>query len=245
MANRAPGWEQFPFDIAWWFMGGPDPQTGRKNPGIVRLSNQPVGGQQTWDIPVLSFDKMAQNHLMDREKRPGQPIQLGDGSVREISYRLLDEDADLWLQSGCTPASPATPPMVIVFKDGERMKDVPRTFWEQLLAAHIERRNQESLVTLQIEPNNPASKIEMTYLNYDAICKDFIRRRSDLLAAGWWPELLIQERALDPNKPGPMPVEGRANALGQGVKVMTPDQSAQTGPGPAPHPGMDNEGGLV
>jgi hypothetical protein len=244
MAQKAPGYEQFPFDIGWWFMGGPDPATGRKLPGIVRIGTAPTGGKDYWDIPVLAFDKMAQDHLMNREKRPGQPVQCDDG-VHEVSYRVLDEDADLWCQIGCKPSSPGDPPIQIVFKDGKRMENVPRTFWEQLLTAHIQRRQQEPGVTLSLDPKNPNVKIEMTYLNYDAICKDFIRRRSDMLAVGWWAELLIQERALDPSKPGPMPVEGRPNALGQGVNVQTSGQAQQSGPGPAPHPGLDNEGGLV
>jgi hypothetical protein len=246
MGNRAPGYEQFPFDFAWWFIGGKDQVTGRIVPGAIRLGNQPTGGQQNWDIPVLAFDKMAQDYMQNREKRPGQPVQFADGTVHEVSYRLLDDDADLWQQVGCKPSAPEDPPLTLVFKDGQRMENVPRTFYEQLLAAHIQRRTQEPTVTIQLNPNDPNSKLPpMSFLNYDAVCKDFMRRRSDLLAVNWWPELLIQERALDPSNPGPMPVDGRPNALGAGVQVMTPEQSQQQGPGPAPHPGLDNEGGLV
>lgn len=245
MAQRAPGYETFPFDIGWWFMGGVDQTTGRRVPGIVRLGNAPTGGKDSWDIPVLAFDRMAQDHLQNRDRRPGQPVQFGDGTTHEVNYRLLDDDADLWGQIGCKPSSPGDPPLTLIFKDGVRMEGVPRTFWEQLLAAHIQRRQQEPNVSIALDPKNPNVKIEMTYLNYDAICKDFMRRRSDMLAVGWWPELLIQERALDPSKPGPMPVEGRPDALGQGVSVQTSGQAAQNGPGAAPHPGLDNEGGLV
>jgi hypothetical protein len=237
MANRAPGWEENLYDVAWYFIGGKDAR-GMQVPGIVRFTDQPTGGGNFWDSPVLGFDKYAQDYLMGREKRPGIPVQFSDGTQHEVSYKALDDDADVWLQQGCQP-QPGT--ITILFRDGVRWEQAPRSFWEQLLAAHIQRRQNDPPVELTFQDGK---KLTMSFLNLDAVCKDFMRRRADLLAVNWWPELLIQERVIDPSKPGPMPVEGRPNALGQGARVMTPAELAAPGvaPGPVPHPALDNNG---
>jgi hypothetical protein len=237
MSGQQP---KFPFDYNWWFMGGKDKQ-GRVVAGTVCISNQPKGGNAVWNIPVVSFDVMAQKHMQSLMNMPGLPVSFQDGSSHDMPYRKLDADADVWISLGMPPAGPDAKPEPLVFMDGVRMNDAPRSFYETLLTAHIQWRSQFPPVNIKLQDG---SQLQMSFLNYDAVCKDFMRRRADLLAIGWWPELLIHERVIDPNKPGPLPVEGRPNALGQGVKVLSPADLAQqqVPQGPARHPMQDNDG---
>lgn len=255
--GRAPGYENHPFDHAWWFYPSQIQGAQIVTPGFIRLADAPIGGRGVWDVLVKAFDPIAQKHMADRTVRPGQPIQMGDGRVLTVPYLLLDDEADAMLGRGMAPhpdRNPIDVPVrdqngeVVLAHDGKPtvLKSAPRDWFENLARSHIQRRNSEPPVTLNLGtgPQGQPIQIVVTFAFFDALCKDFMRRRGDFVAAGWWPELLMKDygqiRTPDGKSIAP-PVDGRANALGHGVNVMDgqkPPQPQQQGG----HPMADNDG---
>ena len=237
----APGFEEWPFDHAWFFIPH-NPQT--KAPGHVKITDQPTGGQTAWDIDVRTFDQIAQNYFQQMDTKVGQPIQMPDGRVLHVAYRALDDDADRMLQRHGQPGP--TEPLTLVTTEGVEIPNTPRDYWEQLLVAHLNRRKQEPGVTLDL---GNGRQLQVTFEFFDGLCKDFQRRRGDLIAAGLWPELVMVDKGQF--EKGPRPVEGRANALGMGAAPMGPAPPGQEGvpapqapqpPPPSPAPNMANPG---
>lgn len=212
------------WDLAWWFI--PSGERGDTPPQIVG------------DAEIRSFDAVAQGHIAQLASLPGIPVRQADGAVKEVPYRALDEEADYLVRRGMQP-SPDRSPITVRFTDGTTMKNTPRDWWEQLVAMHIDARARRPAVQL----NFGARAITVPFLWFDALCKDYVQRRGDMLAVGAWPELLIRERIADPSNPGPLPVDGRPNALGMGVRVTTPEELQRASPahGGGAHP-LENEG---
>jgi len=205
--RSVPQFANWPLDLAWWFI-----PSGDRND---------LPGQYV-DIHVKLFDAIAQKHKAECEAKVGQQIQMADGSIAEIPYTFLDAEADLMMQRGMQPSPDQRPLDFIRLKDGRQLPKVPRNWLEQLVVAHVRRRQSEPPVTY----NLGQQQMQVSFATHDAICKDFGKRRDAMLAAGCWPELLIAENPLDPQRPGPMPVDGRGNAL-QKSNVMTPQQLAE------------------
>lgn len=232
---RHPEDQSWPFRIKWWFMA----RTQDYPAGHVRFADvESWNGQmydKGWVIHVLSMDVLVRQHWVDIQKKPGQYVTMPDGRSLEIPYAVLDGDADALLrpQAGVSPVSinthdggtitiwpsPDRSPVDIVTRDGTKIRSCPREWWEELLVRHIQRRKAEPPVTLDM---GNGVTLQESYEWFDALCKDFMRRRADLVAVGWWPELMIRESVSDASNPGPLPVNGRPNALGEGANVVTP-----------------------
>ena len=213
-------------------------------PGRVKIQ-EAANTQNSWEIHIAAFDQIAQKYLMDRTAKTGQPVTMPDGRVLEVPYDRIDNAADEFLARG---PSPSRDPMTVIFRDDIRMDNVTMDFWEELIKAHLQRRKSEPALPLDFGNGNV---VQIPFENWDAICKDFMRRRGDIVSAGKWPELIHKDEGQF--EKGPKPVEGRANALGQGVSVAgqpPPGQQTPGQPPPAPagnlgpsaHPGLDNEG---
>ena len=210
---RQPQWANWPYDFGWAFFrsipqGQPDAA-----PGHVRLFNV-ENMESFWNVHILSMDHMVQKHMSDRDSKPGQAVNMPGGAVEVVPYRALDEEADLLLQRGMQPHTDRTP-LTIRFTSGQMMKNVPRDWWEGLAAGHLQRRKQEPAVVLNLN----GQSVTLTYECFDAVCKDFTRQRGPFVSAGWWPELIDPYRDLGQHT-GPRPVQGFANALGQGAQVL-------------------------
>lgn len=236
---RAPGWENHPFDFMWFFgRTTKDPQTGQVIPGHVLITEQPIGGQRQWMIPVLAFDRLAREHMESREKRQGQPMKMPNGDVLHAPYRLMDDQADWLVRNGMrframVDTEGKETLVDIPTQEGSVLENMPQSFLHQLVLAHVQRRKQEAPVLLEF---GDATKLSLPFELWDAVVKDFIQRRGDIIAAGGWPELVPVER---PAKGVPPPVSGYANALGEGVKVDT----GQAPPAPRADvaaPGLEN-----
>lgn len=229
---RPPDFANWPWDYAWWFL-----QSNKEGPGRARISHLDSG--QWWDIHVTNVDQIAQRHMQDRESKTGQNLRMQDGQLREVPYKALDEEADLLMARAMQP-SPDRSELRIIFKDGTPMEKFPRDFWEQLAAQHIERRKAEPTVQLNLGNNQ---QITVPYIWFDSFCKDFMRRRGDLVAIGWWPELL--QKDYGQHAEGPKPVDGRANAMGWGAPVMDGQTPGQGAPPQAPaapvHPSLEQQ----
>lgn len=233
---KPPEFANWPFDFAWWFIKNSqnDPQVPQQDriAGHVRLAHLESG--QAWNVPVRTMDAVAQKFNQDREVMQGGLVKMGDGTVHEIPFRPLDDESDAMVARGMRPSS-FRDPITVTFRDGMRMEKVPMEWWEERVVEHINRRKLFPPVPLDM---GGGTVISLAFECFDALCKDFLRRRGDFTAAGWWPELLMQDYGQF--KEGPRPVDGRANALGQGVQVMQGQQAQQ--PGQVTHPGVDNEG---
>ena len=231
---RLPEYSAWPYDFVWAFFpsvprGHPDAAPGRVR--LFHVENM----DSFWDLHILSMDQIAQKHMSDRDIKPGQAVNMGAGGGQEsIPYRALDEEADMLLQRGMQP-HPDRTPLTVRFVSGQRMKEVPRDWWESLAAGHLQRRKQEPPVVLDVN----GQAVTLTYECFDALCKDFTRQRGAFGSAGWWPELVDPYRDVGQHD-GPRPVAGFANALGQGAQVMQ-GQPVPAQPGqPAPSPGIAN-----
>lgn len=246
MAGRAPGWEQHPFDFAWWFYKTQVSGVQMVAPGIVRIADSPMGGQHVWDVPVKQWDSIAQKYMADREIRQGLPVQMSDGRVLVIPYRILDDEADMMVGRGMQPHPdrqaldlPVTDqqgkPVIDAGGRVFRFQNCPRDWFERQVIDHISRRTNQPEVVLQL----PNQRLAVPFIFFDALCKDFMRRRGDFVAAGWWPELLMADYG---QLKGPPPVQGRADALGHGVSVMTGQQPQPGQPQQAIHPMQEGEG---
>lgn len=231
---RAPAWANWPFDFGWAFFRSVPQGQPEAAPGRVRLFN--LENMETfWDVHVQSMDMMAQKHMQDRDTKPGQAVNMGNGAVETIPYRALDEEADLLQQRGMQP-HPDRTPLTVRFVTGQVLKNAPRDWWEGLAAGHLQRRKQEAPVVLNVN----GQSLTLTYECFDAFCKDFTRRRGDFVSAGWWPELVDPYRDVGQHQEGPRPVQGFANALGHGAQVM----QGQAPPAPA-NPAAAAQQGVV
>lgn len=227
MPTKAEGWETWPYDLCWMFI-----RSSQEEPGRVRIGDTPGLGERMWDIHVRTFDQIAQDYMTSRTKRHGVGLQLQDGTVRTIPYRTLDDDADMLMQRNMK-ISTDNSTIDITFTDGTKLEKVTAGWYEEnILRPHLERRKAESPIPLDIGDE----RISLPFEFFDAMCKDFMRRRADCIAAQWWPELLIRDQSTE----GPMPVEGRANAFGHGVKVINPKQD-QAKSGQVGHPAVENQ----
>lgn len=244
--TRAQGFEDWPWDYRWFFLQSSE----QEGPGRVRIMDDPSGGDNYWDIHVRSFDALAQKHMTDRGTREGLPIAMPDSRVLHVPYRQIDEEADLTIQRGMQ-APLGDEQVKVVTVEGVEL-NLPRDYyWGQLIPAFIERRGQQLPISLDIGNGKPPLVVEFNF--WDCVCKDFMRRRGDLISAGWWPELMMREGT---DLEGPKPVHGRANSLGQGVSVpggepgvpgvqpghLQAQPPPQPSAGPVGHPGTDNEG---
>jgi len=220
--------------------GAPNP-----SPGMVRLVH--LDSQKYWDIHVLNADAMAREHMQNLQKKPGLQVNMGVQGVEEIPYADLDAEADSLIQRGMQP-SPDRTPLTVKFKSGRSMEKVDRQWWEQHAANHITRRKQEPPSVLQM---GDGQAVTLTYEAFDSMCKDYMRRRADFISSGWWPELIDPYRDTGQHAKGPKPVDGRPDALGQGVQVLDASKvpppgapgapsAPQEGAGGAPHP-FENE----
>lgn len=232
---RPPEYANWPFDFVWAFLKSvPAGQPGA-GPGCVRLFNvEDMTG--FWDIHIVSMDAIARQHMQDRERKPGQPVNMGGSGTEIIPYRDLDDEADRLIQRGMQPSTDRSP-LTVRFEAGRPMENTPREWWEQVAAQHVQRRKQEPPVVLNVA----SAQINLKYECFDALCKDFMRRRGDFVSAGWWPELVDPYRDMGQHKVGPKPVEGRANALGQGAQVLTGQAGPGQGQGQVPHPMTENQ----
>ncbi|MGH8866079.1 MAG: hypothetical protein ACREVZ_15790 [Burkholderiales bacterium] len=234
---RPPEFANWPFDFAWWFLKSSlnDPQVpqAERGPGCVRLAHLDSG--QAWNIHVRVMDEIARKYDMDRDTLQGGMVQFGDGTVHEIAYRRLDDDADAMQARKLVP-HPVRTPFTLIFKDSVKMEQVPMDWWEARVVEHINRRKAMPVVPLDM---GNGQVVNLALECFDALCKDFSRRRGDFTAAGWWPELLMADYG---QMQGPKPVDGRANALGQGAQVMQGQQPPGGQPGQAAHPGLEHEG---
>lgn len=222
----AKGWESHPWHWAWLFARSGNDASGLYRPGGIYISDQPSGGSRMFAIPAREMDAISRAHSEQMSRRPGQPVQLPDGNTVEVPYAVADREADALLAR----RSPPTDEVVdLPISGGERIKGVSRSWVDQIAAAHIERRRREPPVPIRF---GTGTSIEVPFEFFDATCKDWTRRRADFLAAGWWPELAIHEPV---GAPGPKPVQGRANALGEGTKIAE-------GPGPVPPHAPDPQG---
>lgn len=232
---RPPEYANWPHDFVWAFLKStPQGQPGA-GPGAVRLFNV-EDISRGWDIHILAMDAMARQHMQDRERKPGQPVNMGASGMQIIPYRDLDDEADRLIQRGMQPSTDRNP-ITVRFEGGGVMEHTPRDWWEQVAAQHIQRRKLEPPVVLTVGQ----AQVTLKYECFDALCKDFMRRRGDFVSAGWWPELVDPYRDMGQHKVGPKPVEGRANALGQGVQVLQGQGQGGQGGGQIQHPAMENQ----
>jgi hypothetical protein len=233
---RPPEYANWPFDFCWAYFQSVPPGKPDAGPGRVRLFY--LDTMAYWDLHVQSMDVMAQKHMSDRDVKPGQSVNMGNGAVEVIPYRALDDEADLLQQRGMQP-NPDRTAVTIRFVSGQFMKDTARDWWEGLAAGHLQRRKLEPPVVLNVN----GQSVTLTYECFDGLCKDFTRRRGDFVSAGWWPELVDPYRDMG-QFGGPKPVQGFANALGHNVSVMSGQQGPVPGPaGQAPmaHPAEENQ----
>ena len=209
---RDPRWSGWPFAFGWiWWPSGEKDVNNQIRPGHVRIGA--LDADRWWEIPIRVWDELAQKHMNDRTIKPGQPVQMPDRKVLNIPYMLLDDEADALVRRQMRPNADRTPLRVKTL-EGVILEQAPRDWFESLAATHIQRRKTEPPNSLRI--GNEVVTVD--YECFDAIVKDFVRNQRDrFLAAGKWPELLIHEGVRDPNKPGPLPVQGRADAFGQGT----------------------------
>lgn len=222
---RPPEYANFPYDFHWWFV--PNIPQGQQDAGPGRCRIVHLDSQKFWDIHIVMLDQIAQKHVQDRHTRPGQPVNMQTYGIKEIPYFPLDEEADMLLQRGMRPSADRSE-VTVTFKDGFKVDNCPRDWWENLAAQHIQRRKQEPAVQLQM-PNKQV--VSLTFECFDAMCKDFMRRRGDMISSQMFPELVDPFRDVGQLK-GPKPVDGRANALGNNVQVLT----GQNAPPPMPTP---------
>lgn len=233
---RAPGFEKHPFDIGWGFTKSELNGSQIVKPAIIHISEQPSGGAAFWQISVKAFDGVAQKFMGERVAKQGQPIEMGNRVILYVPYVLLDDEADRMLGRAMQP-NPDRNPLDVNVWDATAQKHITlktctREWFEGLVILHLQRRKAEPAVTL----NLGQQQLTVPFEFFDGLCKDFMRRRGDFVAAGWWPELLMHDMG---QFSGPKPVDGHANALGHGVNVMTgqPQPPQQGG-----HPGFENEG---
>lgn len=227
---RDPRWAGWPYQFGWlWWASGDAGELGH-----VRIGH--LDTDRWWKFPIRFWDDLAQKHMNDRTVKSGQPMQMPDRRVLEIPYQALDDEADALQRRQMQPHPDRTPLAVVRAKDGTPIQNFPRDFWEQLAASHIERRQMEPPISLRVGQET----VTIAYDNFDAIVKDFVRNQRDrFVAAGKWPELLIHEGIANPNKPGPLPVQGRADAFGQGA---TPGlNQPKPGQGQVGHPAIENQ----
>lgn len=231
---RNPAWNGWLYDFGWiWWPSGEGNQ-----PGHVRIGH--LDSDRWWKVPIRVWDELAQKHMNDRTIKPGQPVQMADRHVLTIPYMALDDEADALERRQMRPSSDRSA-LTIRTVEGQQLKDSPRDWWEQLAAGHINRRKTEPPISLRMGQET----VTIPYANFDAIVKDFVRNQRDrFVAAGKWPELLIHEGVKDPNKPGPLPVQGRADAFGQGatpgLNPVKPGQPGQ-GSGQLAHPAIEQQ----
>lgn len=228
---RNPQWAQWPFAFGWiWWPSGEQNQGGH-----LRLGH--LDSDKWWQIPIRVWDELAQKHMNDRTVKSGQPVQMPDRRVLEVPYQTLDDEADALLRRQMRP-NVVRDPLDLKMRDGTMLKQAPRDWFEGLAAAHVQRRKQEPPISMRLGPDN----IVVDYECFDAIVKDFVRNQRDrFVAAGKWPELLIHEGVKDPNKPGPLPVQGRADAFGHGATPGLTQPKPLPGGGQVAHPAMENQ----
>ena len=231
---RNPQWAQWPFAFGWiWWPSG---EQGR--PGHVRIGH--LDSDKWWELPIRTWDELAQRHMNDRTVKPGQPVQMPDRRILEVPYQLLDDEADALLRRQMRPNMDRSP-LKIKMRDGTVIEQAPREWFEQLAASHVERRKKEPAISMRLGDQS----IVIDYEGFDAIVKDFVRNQRDrFVAAGKWPELLIHEgQAQDPKKQGPLPVQGRADAFGHGATpgLNVPKPLPGQGGNQMSLPGIENE----
>lgn len=211
---RDPRWNGWPFSFGWlWWPSGEKDEKNVIQPGHVRLGH--LDSNRWWQVPIRVWDELAQKHMNDRTIKPGQPVQMPDRKVLTIPYMLLDDEADALLRRQMRPNMDRSP-LKLKSVEGVVIAQAPRDWFEGLSATHIQRRKTEPPISLRV--GNEIITID--YECFDAVVKDFVRNQRDrFVAAGKWPELLIHEGIKDPNKPGPLPVQGRADAFGQGAQA--------------------------
>jgi len=221
---RVPEWANWPFDYGMiWWPSGLDGKPGHVRIGHLESTPQAPHGVW-WEVPIRTWDSIAQKHMSDRVSKPGQPIRMPDGKMLEIPFPALDDEADSLLARSMNPSMDRSN-VLLRARDGTPINGqdgVPRDWWESLAAQHVQRRKTEAPVVL----NLGQVVLTISYECFDWIVKDFVRNMRDrFISAGKWPELLIHEGIMDPSKPGPLPVDGRANAFGQGTSVLNPAQA--------------------
>lgn len=235
---RDPRWVNWPFDYGWiWWPSGDGGKAGH-----VRIGH--LDTNRWWEVPIRDWDAIAQRHMADRTVKPGHPIRMPDGKMLEVRYQDLDDEADNFVRRGMQPNMDRSP-VNIRARDGTQingMHGMPRDFFEALALQHVQRRKQDGVVPLRLGKDT----LNIGYENFDAIVKDFVRNQRDrFVAAGRWPELLIHEGvAQDPRKQGPLPVQGRPDAFGQGATPgLNPQKPGQPGgpSGPVGHPAIENQ----
>lgn len=230
---RNPRWNGWPFDFGWiwWPSGeGNPPQAGH-----VRIGH--LDSDKWWQVPIRVWDELAQKHMNDRTIKAGQPVQMPDRRVLTIPYMTLDDEADALMRRQMRPNSDRSP-LKVKTVEGHVIAEAPRDWFEQLAAGHIERRKVEPPISLRMGNDS----VSIQYATFDAIVKDFVRNQRDrFVAAGKWPELLIHEGVKDPNKPGPLPVQGRADAFGQGAVAGLNAPKPAQGQGQVSHPAIENQ----
>lgn len=233
---KPPEWANWPFDygMIWW------PSGYEGKPGHMRIGHLESGSW--WEVPIRTWDAIAQKHMSDRGAKPGQPIRMPDGRMLEIPFPALDDEADALVSRAMNPSMDRAN-VRLRARDGTPINGndgVPRDWWEALAAQHVQRRKTEAPVVLHLGQ----VVLTISYECFDWIVKDFVRNMRDrFISAGKWPELLIHEGVSDPAKPGPLPVDGRANAFGQGTTVFNPAQQQPQGPaGPILPPAVEQEG---
>jgi len=209
---RDPRWNGWPFAFGWiWWPSGEKDERNLVRPGHVRVGH--LDSNRWWEVPIRVWDELAQKHMNDRTIKPGQPVQMPDRKVLTIPYMALDDEADALIRRQMRP-NPDRSPLRLKSVEGMVMEQAPRDWFEGLAATHIQRRKTEPPISLRVGNDI----ISIDYEGFDAIVKDFVRNQRDrFVAAGKWPELLIHEGIRDANKPGPLPVQGRADAFGQGT----------------------------
>lgn len=228
---RDPRWAGWPFEFGWiWWPSGEQNKAGH-----VRIGH--LDTDRWWEVPITFWDTLSQKHMNDRTIKAGQPVQMPDRKVLEIPYQALDDEADALMRRQMRPNMDRSP-LTIRAKDGTPIQNCPREWWEQLAAQHMERRKTEPPVSLRLGQDT----ITIGFACFDAIVKDFVRNQRDrFVAAGKWPELLIHEGIANPNKPGPLPVQGRADAFGQGAAAGLNPVKPAPGQNQVSHPAIENQ----
>jgi hypothetical protein len=229
---RNPQWAQWPFAFGWiWWPSG---EQGR--PGHVRVGH--LDSDKWWELPIRTWDELAQRHMNDRTIKPGQPVQMADRRVLEVPYQMLDDEADALLRRQMRPNMDRSP-VKIKMRDGTVIEAAPRDWFEGLAASHVQRRKQEPAISMRLGEAN----IVIDYECFDAIVKDFVRNQRDrFVAAGKWPELLIHEGvAKNPKDQGPLPVQGRSDAFGHGAVPGLNAPKPIPGQGQVSHPAIENQ----
>jgi hypothetical protein len=235
---RPAQWANWTFDYGWiWWPSGLENKAGHVRVGYLEAN-------QWWELPIRTWDAIAQKHMSDRHTKPGQPIRMPNGAILEVSFPALDDEADALVARAMHPNTDRTNVKVRA-RDGTPINGndgVPRDWWEGLAAQHVQRRKIEPPVVLNLGD----ATLTIAYECFDAMVKDFVRNQRDrFISAGKWPELLIHEGYSNPAKPGPLPVDGRANAFGQGATVVNPAQQVQGPSGPGSqqvtHPAIEQQ----